>query len=606
MKERGVYFVIMSIGMCVVLALAGLGIDGAKLFHERLLLQKAADAGVVAGLAYRIQVGPPDLNAFLIGTSPNQVPCVSVLCKAAEMARANLTYANLSGAAATVEAASVYAHNANPESLTLVLRKRVDFYLIDLIPFGLFGVSGIDGADLIVTAEGRLSPARVALMLDFSGSMCCRDNTAGNCLRPGAGGCGTAAANNRKVDRLREATHAFLDKFRDGRDNLSIVPFNITAKVTKKLNATFNRTQWKTEITNLAVAPASDTNPSDALIEAYRDFRASGFRGTSDMNYVLFSDGAPTAARLLAPASSVAAGANFPAWDPHGLCAAGAACRDYYNYKLEWQCSAVSSPHCPNVGDYYLGPSPLLQSAEANSPYTNYANWFLPYDWASGEPKYYNGITTPGMPACTGLRSGANRWSALTGCLNSFQLVVPYSGTLYGSNVLLNNSNWSQQYYNAALMMADLMRAGTAAAPERGTFYVIGLGTPASALAMGAAPDPYQDANSDYARKDYFLNRLALDKDICQLSSSICSPGGSARTCCTAGGARYQQDFPIIGASTWATYGVDAANYGHAGGAAVRYQNRYRFGEYLPTHDANELRALFERVAKKILLRLIR
>jgi len=619
-RERGVYFIIMTIGMAVVLALAALGIDGAKLFHERLMLQKAADAAVLAGLAYRIQIGPPDAagNGFLEGTDlPTAgTPCVSVLCKAAEVAQANITYANLTGNPATVYTAgaaaplSRYDSAATPEKLTVTLFKRVDFYLLDLVPFGLFNVQNISGADLYVTAEGELAPARVALVLDFSGSMCCGAANAENCL---AGGGTCATAPDRKVDRLSDAAQTFVSKFRAGRDAISLVPFNITAKVEKKLADPadpFNPATWKTAIANLAVNPASDTNPSDALVQAYRDYRNSPVRGNGDMNYVLFSDGAPTAGRFLFQSVPADPADLLPAWDPHDLGTADPdSYKDYYNYKVEWHGTDASG-----AAISYLGPSPLLQSAEATSPYNNYANWFLPYDWAAGKPPSYPG--TPGMPACSALYSGADRFKALSLCRPHLQLAVPFSDVdgdaiLYGADIAFDD-NWSKQYYNATLTMADYIRDKE---PGTSTFYVIGLGEVHGAkLGSGNTADPYMNANSDYDRKDFFLTRLALDKDLCPLDPGDpnCQPGGGLRTCCQdpASAPQYQQDFPITASdgttlNPWTNYGVTKGTYNDPAGVAQRYAYRYRFGEYLPTNDANELKALFQRVARKILLRLI-
>ena len=57
--ERGAYFVIMTVGMVGLLAVAGLAIDLALMYREQLFLQKSADATVVAALNARIQAGAP-------------------------------------------------------------------------------------------------------------------------------------------------------------------------------------------------------------------------------------------------------------------------------------------------------------------------------------------------------------------------------------------------------------------------------------------------------------------------------------------------------------------------------------------------------------------
>jgi len=210
---------------------------------------------------------------------------------------------------------------------------------------------------------------------------------------------------------------------------------------------------------------------------------------------------------------------------------------------------------------------------------------------------------------------------------------------------------WSEQYYNAPLALSDFLRE------HRGVVYAIGLGTAPkedrNITHPGPSklqPDPYQNAFRDFTRHDYFLARLALDPYAAETN-----PGGSRDTSFRyifdAGNGGFHQPpyrtlfrqdsrvnymipnftptpdfhnnddiatnlslladfFPPPEKCTLASGSGGAATIG----SNVPPKNRpracrdmrYRYGEYLPTNNAADLNALFERIARKILLRLMR
>ena len=174
---------------------------------------------------------------------------------------------------------------------------------------------------------------------------------------------------------------------------------------------------------------------------------------------------------------------------------------------------------------------------------------YLPYGFTHGNPRGFDGTTSPGMAPCSHHYSTvAGRWQNLSDCFQNdgtdtgFTLRVPFDiNRQYGGNVPLDNERFAEQHYNATLAVADQARS------QRGTFYVIGLGqrTPGM-VTNGAAPDPYQDPNGeDYNRKDYFLTRLALDKNMCDVTNTLgddlvnstCNPGSVTRQCCILPGS---------------------------------------------------------------------
>ena len=627
-QERGAYFVLMTAGFVMLLAVAGLGFDLANIYYQRLLIQKAADAGIVAGLGYRVDAGPGATAA-------------DVNAKALQIARLNMlliyddTYLS-NYVTFAVNYVPTGPGAADSISVTIT-NNKVGLFLLDKLPLG---TSSLGFQQFTAQATGHLSAARVAMLLDLSGSMCCNAAGTGNCMATGGPGC--AVAPNRKSDRLKDAAVTFLGKFKDGFDSISLVPYNITAKVTRSITSSYDKAAWTADVNGLANTPVSDTNPSDALIRAYQDAQPSGWLGTQDMSWVFFTDGAPTAARFLAETS----GFRFPSSgsDPFNLGpAANPPWADYYNFKDEWN-DGIQPP--------YKGPSALIRTdlCSAADPRCTVPPWttdfapsdwmYLPYGFTHGNPRGFDGTTAPGMAPCSHHYSSNSvqptLWHNLTDCFLDdgtdlgFTLRVPFdTNRQYGGNVPMTSERFAEQHYNATLAIADQARS------QRGTFYVIGLGqrTPGM-VTNGAAPDPYQDPNGeDYNRKDYFLTRLALDKDMCDLDLSTavggdlvdntCNPGSITRHCCvdpTAGGTQYQQHFSDVqGQSTglrhWGggtdDYGLPYGSNGlPIGGASIltnqtMYDNRYRFGEYLPTSDANQLQELFQRIARRIQLRLI-
>jgi len=640
-QERGAYFVLMSAGFVTLLAVAGLGLDLANIYYRRLLIQKSADAAIVAGLAYRVLMGP-DVNADEVGA------------KALEVARQNLLLVDDAAyldANVTIAAAYNQGGPGAPDSISVnITNNRVGLYLLDKLPLGTQALAPLQ---LTAQASGNLGAARVALLLDLSGSMCCDAAGTGNCMATGGPGC--AVAGQRKADRLRDGAVAFLSAFKDGYDKISLVPYNISANLTRSINTPFDKAGWINAVTALANNPASDTNPSDALIQAYMDANNSGWLGTQDMSWVFFTDGAPTAGRFLAETS----GLRFQnsGSDPFNLGPpADPPWADYYNFKDEWNdgiqppykgpsalirtdtCTAANTTdadvRCP---DPWAGlpppPYPWITDYDPFRPYP-YNMRFLPYSFQHGNPRGFDGTTAPGMAPCSHHYSSntvePTLWHNLTDCFVSdgtdlgFTLRVPFdTNRQYGGNVPMTTERFAEQHYNATLAIADQARS------QRGTFYVIGLGQRDPAMVTnGQALDPYQDPNGDdYNRKDYFLTRLALDKDMCDVTNTVggdlvnstCNPGSVTRQCCVdpaSGGVQYQQSFDVVqgdatGLRSWLDYGVPTSGTGlPVGGPGTFdnptiYDNRYRFGEYLPTSDANQLTELFRRIARRIQLRLI-
>jgi Flp pilus assembly protein TadG len=61
--DKGVVLIIMSIAIVVLLALAGLAIDAGNLYAHSISFQKAADAAVLAGMGYSIQLSEDEKDS---------------------------------------------------------------------------------------------------------------------------------------------------------------------------------------------------------------------------------------------------------------------------------------------------------------------------------------------------------------------------------------------------------------------------------------------------------------------------------------------------------------------------------------------------------------
>ena len=181
---------------------------------------------------------------------------------------------------------------------------------------------------------------------------------------------------------------------------------------------------------------------------------------------------------------SEAGGTRFQgsAADPFNL-AGGQPWADYYNFKDEWNdgsCRRTRGPQrlsgrilCDCAADPGCTVPPWTTDFSPSSDWM-----YLPYGFTHGNPRGFDGTTSPGMAPCSHHYSTvAGRWQNLSDCFQNdgtdtgFTLRVPFDiNRQYGGNVPLDNERFAEQHYNATLAVADQARS------QRGTFYVIGLG----------------------------------------------------------------------------------------------------------------------------------
>lgn len=573
-NESGAVLILATFALVGLLAFVGLAVDSGNLYCARLKLQAAADSGALGGIAATVLQnerlrGQPfaDVRAFVEArarqiTNEN-LRQTGIAVDPANEITAELTTKPLPGAPPDA-----------PEVLTLEVSAsaEVDFLLIHIVPFDIFGVGGtgrslrLSAAAANAIAERR--PGNVSLILDVSRSMACPADGECTCNTPErTRSCEeeTAAAGvDSRLDLLKEAVSTFLDQFDTSIDRVSLTPFNIAASlddnyvaggqaVRFSLDSSVNSPQaefgfdladFESAMDNFS--PTGATNICDGIMRAYSEASRVGLAGNPDVSrdqevsYVVFSDGAPTAGRFLF--------ANPNQLPPTGV-HNGASVFDYISYSVHWSDTESGEEH------RWFGPSPLAASSDIEIGYNQPA-------------------PPPGsVPACSDEDGVPNPGSVSDvfgpACLQNMGAFVPIAGEMeYGSEYGSDRPyiRWREQYYNCALQAADWLRR------NKGTVFVIGLGDPST-----ETDDPYQGIEDTLSRKDIFLTRLANDYTTAYRLPEMLGISS----------------FPEFDYSGYSTY------------TELQDTAYRREGIYLATADADALKQLFKKIALRIQLRLI-
>jgi len=416
--------------LALLLTFAGIALDTGKMYLWRLRLERAARAGVTAGLGYRavqgwqtIYGGPPQY----IGTvgdpktgSPSS-EMLKLVAHAQQVALENLR----STAADSISSSALNAldtefstyvkiepdgnndgYNPVQDRVQLRLSYEVPTFLIgrlgSIIPISCDKGSGTR-CTVTATADAVFAPATIGMILDTSGSMACDDPTDPDCpCRTSAGGC---AVGTRKIDQLMDAAMEFIKFFNPFRDRISIVPFNIAAdpgylrilgpplyanqvvsfgqtpdlynRVTDKID----RTKGSASMLN----PVSNTNHCDALATAIWEINAVANNLNVPVRslrpfYVFFTDGAPNAMRVswmneyIDPISGgrlTAAQNSVVPTLPN----------QWYQYSIEWKNTTT------NVT--YRGPSPSVNVVIPPPITEGMFNFLIGSLGPTGVPKYF-------------------------------------------------------------------------------------------------------------------------------------------------------------------------------------------------------------------------
>ncbi len=559
--EQGAVLVMGAFVIAILLAVAGLAVDSGRFYHARLQLQKAADAGALSGLGATVI----DFDTFsTLATVAERKQFIET--KALRAATENLRVAGFDISDPKLEITPTY--NFSTGTLRVDASSSQKSLLALAAPMFLLNTDSLmESTGLSVVAEVNRKPANISLVLDVSSSMecpsfgSCRCNTA---LRDPSESCAEEAALlgvNQKITDLSQALYQFLDLFDTVEDRINMVSFALIADLrvplrpidplTGKAHRGFDRAAFNNFS---SVSPGSSTNPSDGLMTAYQDFLDSGVaNGPEEVSYILFSDGAPTAARFLisSPKSGMEANTSSTLGS-----------HDYHHYSIVWQDSTVSRT--------WVGPSLFFKEHHTLDPKYNSAKAPV----GNYTPSCHHPLVPVGS---TEAPSDDTKFEAVfTDCINNFGFHMPMTpGKIYGDDMKSGTSkdfsnHWREQYFNNTIQLSDFLREKNA------MVYTIGLGQQQNIAADISRGDPYQGINSVLHRKDIFLSRAASDYIE----------------------AHDELSRPYLGVHPEFSYN------GYKSYEALKYSSNPKFGRYFATPNSQELTGIFKSIAQKVLLRL--
>jgi hypothetical protein len=584
-QEHGVVLILMALTLTAFIAVIGLAIDAGNLYRARIALQNAADATALATVNYVSMKGKISLEeswGVATGTDSDKVAAMNnhLNPKALILAKANLEEAGLPHLADGVhEVASVAPttfvirpiNDPDPSvfDYQITVQRKVDYLLMHSVQIGNIGWN----QSITTSATSRRRIANVALVVDISSSMSCPKTGVCDCLTPMADGTRPACpgVGSRRFDDLIDAVRDFLMMLDIDRDKIVIVPFNIYGIA---LDAQAEKTAHCTAaqlpsacIQSIADAlkqdypPATLTNIFDGLLQGWASLRDQTTHVSPRASYLLFSDGAPTASRFLfSDAAAIAAKLGVRQSGHNGTVDSQLGNYDYTSYTISWRDDANNIVAGPSV----LVPTDSITGFSSSDP--------RQIDRGPSQ-SCLDGLSCAGNPnlSCAPVVNAAGDvptagQQVFGECVNTLEAHMPGMPTnVYGSDYLSGIASnpgfkdWRQQYYNGAIEMADFIRT------KKGVVYVVALG---DKVAAPDPNDPYENIDEYFHRKDIFLNRLALDLKGAEVSGPQFSYHGYDR----------YEDL-----------------------SAMSPQQ----GVYLPTHNPADVKLLFTRIARKILLRLV-
>lgn len=614
--------VMFAISIGVLLSFSALAIDIGQQTIWKHRVDKAARAGALAGLGYRA----------LVGWTESQANIATLKQVASDTTIENLRAYSVAG---TNQSVSVTYDTTN-DSIEVLATQSIPSFLAGRIR-GVLGFSIGDTnstGTTYITGSGKaqFNPAFILLLLDISGSMLCGKDSLGsdeNCESRLT----NAAFNfdNTKLKVMMDSLSTFTKFFNPNTDYVTVIPFNLAAKTTFSMNDpsapaanklkpfgplnSARHTTFLNAIGNdLKNAAKSNTNICDSLINAIEDLNSLAlsprFAGTNGLRIkpqiVLFSDGAPNAMR--------------------GIFKDITGAPERYQYSLEWY----------DGTNIYRSPGPVCLKSPNYFSHVIQEGQVSPNDTALqcapviSDPKVFQTAldrnATPYATSRAVLTSldfyipGTNNTASVTGVPFSDLSTTwrdpnwPPSLLPANTSTAINIQNADQLPYYCSIEAADYLRKIFGA-----TIYTIGLGPEAPPCS-----DPLQDADNNFARKDYFLGRLAMDP------VSISGGGAGASWATTYNFQGGRRDVNVSGS----TPGYECKNatithrFRKAGSTSASAPTSIKVGytssttpnslkptdpdtsatidtegKYFPTEKADDLPALFTIIAKNILLR---
>lgn len=395
-------------------------------------------------------------------------------------------------------------------------------------------------------------------------------------------GCNAFTNTNSKLYNLIQGVQEFLSVFRVDKDYISIIPFNLSSYIYKPMSLLTQTDINRWDASNVTTIDGIEnwlgewTNPSDALLTGLYEVMENQSSAANTIAektfFVLFTDGSPTAARLLMNnghddfnnnpladknieniggyfdqnitmlASKVSlyqdwktpGTPSYPLWSPYAFLKSPA---PLYSIPTSGQFFGAHLDDLKNLGKVTCSNIPNLDNVQnINGGIEEFAKIFgfdvdnsgnysggcfsnsTLSDTASGIMNVYNfelssfGTSLPfgrGVPLTIGTLGITPDTENLTNIYSS-------SGKFLRTNEIVSQ-NYIYSFYDAAILYSDLIRS------LNGVVMTIGYGpngteTPCSnstpppgnsSATCSSSYPAYQNIRDAYTRKDYFMARLA-------------------------------------------------------------------------------------------------
>lgn len=568
-NSSGAYIPLTALISVGLLAIIGFVVDSGTLERTQMQLQKAADAGVMAGLDYRIQEGP-------------QVTPLSVVDRTSCFIRQNLIQMgyDVSSSSLTISPPVFDQNEPNAqdpnrldETLTVTITYDTPLLLFPKVPLEMLGLNRIRETSMVsVVAKAIVPRSNVILVLDTSNSMACpSSNPDCSCADPNLGPntCDLSPTpGTAKIFDLRRGVYDFLSRFREGRDRVALVSFDLVGRTLVSFDRTGDRKPDGFQLADFKLAmgennqalgseftPGGLTNTSDALMTAFEEAKWVNLAGKEKVAIVFFADGSPTAKESCY--ANTKAGLPFPTMEEKevGCPAVDINGKRYIDLELEWIYSD---------GTRVRGPSPLIAKSNLLAlPKSKRTPKSFLQD-TSGNPN--TAIFAP----CSALQSDSMQAVAqsLNNCLNDLSSYLPDS--TINQNGEPTTSYKESFFHRTESIAAYLRRSGF-------SIYALGVGPESG---VDPRSDIYENKTNDFNRKNGFLTTIA--NDLAMGQQIMMNPDGSFPA------------FPFTGFTGW----EDRFNDNKKG-----YD---RDGMYLGGTTTQNVSDMFRRVARKIQLRFVK
>lgn len=492
--ESGLYVPLVAMMIFALIAVVGLAVDGGHLQQSRLELQKATDAAAVAA-AKKFALVSYEYRTDGGATETEFRNAVGDLAR--EVVRANMV-ANHGFDAATVTTTL----DLDQETVRVEGKWNVDLYILGHFP-GYTPQMAVR-----VVSKSQVRKAMTSMVMDTSYSMICpARNPDCTCSRQAPFVC-----NNPRAIHMIWAMQDFASLFNPNRDMFDITWFSVAARTDLDMcnrvdpshpcvSGGFNYQALFDHADSILLEShiQGSTNTCDGLFRSYiGTLQPTYQQHRSDVARVLFTDGAPAAARFFFSDPS-----GLPVNNPRGWDFTN---HDYYNWAVDWLTHEQFFGNDPSrgiPGCTALGKATIPYSWPRGAIPDFDANQFFPAD--PGAPNSWHRT----VPCSISDQNDPTR--AFTGCLSTFGFVTP-DGKVWGRSIPF--SAYRQHYYHCAIAMSDFLRKD---------------GSIVYGIAVGATPpangDPYQDVLDDSIRKDCLMTRLSDDPNPAGASCGADFPG---------------------------------------------------------------------------------